>query len=552
MQKALLFFIAVFVIVVIAYGKSTHEGFTSMFGFELTSRNEGTPDNLNSKSTTIPTAPVAQLGVGNIEPSPAPPSDLPTAPTGFHSKETPSPYRLPTNEPAKYIRILGLKEDLQAFFAFESSPLNIKTDPSIQMPLTRARADLSELIDIQSVMERNPGLPSRMTTKQVNDIQSNLSYLRQVLRDLEASGAIQQTSSEGFANMNKNHINKTKQTKRTNERASLRDLQEFQIKLVVEMKRLGASGTSDPLVMARTNTLNSIKNDIDDVISKLENGLLTPMTVPIMKSDIEKSLPVLGQANKSLPRALKTFSLPPAIASLFPNGMSPKDAEQATQINNIASGYLKNLFENASWGINIGLKYDNPHKKPSVIPCCPKMGTSACVHKQLLKNQSRRQSRERKSSRHQSRERKSSRHQSRERKSSKHPVESKHLVTYGIPGVHQTQSQAPNNMNSCSPPQKTDTGTTPGLPGVSNRIYPDPKAGGLDWEKRSSEIVKQIKGRGLNPLQFGAIPDNTAVSHEFSWRGYTRMICSRLNSTTDPGLAVSCGCPPENWNGWKE
>jgi hypothetical protein len=542
MQKALLFFIAVFVIVVIAYGKSTHEGFTSMFGFELTSRNEGTPDNLNSKSTTIPTAPVAQLGVGNIEPSPAPPSDLPTAPTGFHSKETPSPYRLPTNEPAKYIRILGLKEDLQAFFAFESSPLNVKTDPSIQMPLTRARADLSELIDIQSVMERNPGLPSRMTTKQVNDIQSNLSYLRQVLRDLEASGAIQQTSSEGFANMNKNHINKTKQTKRTNERASLRDLQEFQIKLVVEMKRLGASGTSDPLVMARTNTLNSIKNDIDDVISKLENGLLTPMTVPIMKSDIEKSLPILGQANKSLPRALKTFSLPPAIASLFPNGMSPKDAEQATQINNIASGYLKNLFENASWGINIGLKYDNPHKKPSVIPCCPKMGTSACVHKQLLKNQSR----------HQSRQRKSSKSQSRERKSSKHPVESKHLVTYGIPGVHQTQSQAPNNMNSCSPPQKTDAGTTPGLPGVSNRIYPDPKAGGLDWEKRSSEIVKQIKGRGLNPLQFGAIPDNTAVSHEFSWRGYTRMICSRLNSTTDPGLAVSCGCPPENWNGWKE
>jgi hypothetical protein len=71
--------------------------------------------------------------------------------------------------------------------------------------------------------------------------------------------------------MNKNHINKTKQTKRTNERASLRDLQEFQIKLVVEMKRLGASGTSDPLVMARTNTLNSIKNDIDDVCALISN-----------------------------------------------------------------------------------------------------------------------------------------------------------------------------------------------------------------------------------------------------------------------------------------
>jgi hypothetical protein len=346
MQEALIFFIAFFVIIAIAYGKTTKEGFISVFGLNLSSRNEGTPPVLNNNNTPIiSSVPIAQLGVGNIEPSPAPPSDLPTAPVGFRSKETPSPYRLPSNEPAKYIRILALKEDLQAFFGFEASALEIKTDPSIQMPLTRARADLSELIDIQSVMERNPGLPSRMTTKQVNDIQSNLTYLRQVLHDLEASGVIQQTKSEGFTNM-------YKYSNKSNQRASLNDLQKFQIKLVVEITRLEASGTSDPLIKARINTLNSIKNDIDEVIYKLEKGLLTPMTVPIMKSDIEKSLPILGQAGKPLPHALKIFSLPPAIASLFPNGMSPRDAEQATQINNIASGYLKTLFENTSWDIN--------------------------------------------------------------------------------------------------------------------------------------------------------------------------------------------------------
>ena len=569
MQKALLFFIANFVILAIAYGKTT-VGFTSIMGIELTTKNDGTPSNLITKTNNIPTDPVSQLGVGNIEPSPAPPSDLPSAPIGFHSKETPNPYRNPTNEPAKYIRIVALKEDLQAFFGFEATHLETKTDPTIQIPLTRARADLSELIDIQSVIERNPGLPSRMNTKQVNDIQSNLSYLRHTLHDLEASGVIKQTSSEGFADI------KTTD-KKIAERASIKDLQGFQIKLVVEIKRLSASGTSDPLIRARLSTLENIKNDIDEVISKLEKGQLTPMTVPIMKYDIEKSLPILGQANKPLPRALKTLSLPPAIASLFPGGMSPKDAEQATQINNIASGYMKQLLEGASWGINVGLKYDNPRvvntNKPINIPCCPNTGHSGKHH--ASRNYSCKQhfdkyhhagkhhssgnhsckyhfNKHHHAGKHSSNKHSSSKEGHNKKDSyTKNPIQSKHIVTYGIPGLTGTYSTPPSiNKPHCQ--QKTNSGTTPGLPGVSNRTYPEPKSGGLDWEKRSKEIIKQLKARGLNPLQFGTIPDNIEVSHEFSWRGYTRMICSRLNSTTDPGLAISCGCPPENWNGWKE
>jgi len=614
-MKALIFFIAVIVVLAIAYS-SSKEGFRSKLGIELTNKNEGTPSNCNSQesshlSPTRPQVPIAQLGVGNIQPGPAPASDLPSAPIGFISKETPSPYRNPINEPAKYIRLLAVKEDLQAFFGFESGSLSNKSDSSIQIPLTRARADLNEILDIQSVMERNPGLPSRINNKQLDDIKSNLNYLRQTSRDLDAAGI--GGLQEGFKNRRKKRSGKKRSGKKRSgkkrsgkkrsgkksskkrsgkkrsgkksskkrsgkkgsgkkslekkfseepqygniehsthnlidhnikpsKRATLKELQAFQIKLVVELKRLGASGTSDPLIQGRINTLTNIKNEVDEVITKLDRGILTPQTVPIYQEDIIKSLPILGQPNSPLPKLLNKFSLPPAIASLFPGGLSPKDSEQATQINNIASGYLKNLFEGASWGVNLNFKYDNPNKSKSNCSACQRRISqgltgqcSTCQRSTSQRSTSQRSTSQR----------------SRENKNSinhKNPPAVKHITTYGIPGVKKCLQPVQDSMRIN---HTTDTTHTPGLPGVSNRTYPKPISGEFDWQKRSKEILKQVKKRGLNPVQFGALPKDVQVSSDFSWRGYTRMICLRLNATTDPGLAFSCGCPHENWEGWR-
>ena len=543
-MKALLFFIAVILMLSIAYS-SSKEGFTSGLNSSLTTKNEGTPSNCNSQqsahlSSTSPQVPIAQLGVGNLEPSPAPASDLPSAPVGFISKEVPNPYRNPTNEPAKYIRLLAVKEDLQAFFGFESGSLGEKSDPAIQIPLTRARADMNELIDIQSVMERNPGLQSRINNKQLDDIKSNLNYLRQTSRDLEASTS----GVEGFSN---NVITKPK-------RATLKELQAFQIKVVVELKRLGASGTSDPLVQGRINTLTNIKNELDDVIMKLETGEITPETVPIYQDDIVKSLPILGQPNKPLPTILNKFSLPPAIASLFPGGMSPRDSEQATQINSLAAGYMKNLFEGASWGVNLNFEYDNPNKKKGLKKIgSNKTGSNKTGLKKtgLKKTGSNKTGSNKTGTLNTRLYKKGSPKRGSQRSTDsyrKNPKAIKHVVTYGIPGVNKCVQpiHEPTQIH-----HKTDSSHTSGLPGVSNRIYSPPKAGEFDWEKRSKEILKQVKKRGLNPVQFGAIPDNVEVSDEFSWRGYARMICLRLNTTTDPGLAFSCGCPHEDWEGWR-
>lgn len=645
MEKALLFFLAVLLVVAIVYTRPKKEGFTNLMGVNWTSMNEGTPvacySSLPIRQPKVVN--IAEAGVGNIQPSPPPASDLPTAPAGLRSKENPNPYIDPVLEPAKYIRILGVKENLQAFFGFQASSLEQRSDPSITIPLNRARADMAELIDVQSVMERNPGLQSRITNKQLDDIQANLRYLRQMLYDLEASGAIQQTALEGFANpkaladgfvsyetypkapaegfadvspndeivtklkelaaswtkvkqltsapkatteatsaisrMNNlmdMYLNGTKsltadelleeqvriktaindstrilqmiikefnlnlnpastvdlqpkpqapmpsstlpepttQLESTEQRASLKELQEFQIKVVVEIQRLNASGTSDPVIQGRLNVLNRIKDEVDDVITKIQNGFYTPSTVPIYKSDIEKALPILGKPSSPLPQVLRQNSLPPAIASLFPGGLSPADTEQAAQITNVVKGYMTNLFEGASWGINLNFKYDNPN---------------------IAKLQAKTASIERQA-----------------------PLQGP-APTTGIPGVEYRSSIEGGNVNdplltpSPNGLYRTTDSYDYGLPGSSfQREFPPLKAGGLDWKAKAQEIREQIRRRGLNPTQFGALPTDAIVSDDFSWRGYTQMLCTRLKTTTDPGLPVTVGCPPDNWSGWKD
>jgi len=636
MQKALVFFLAVLALAAIVYGSPKTEPFQNLMGVNWTSMNDGTPAALYTKLPIQQPkgVAVAEAGVGNIQPSPPPPSDLPTAPAGLRSKETPNPYRDPTMEPAKYIRILAVKEDLQAFFGFQAQALETRSDPAIQIPLNRARADMKELIDTQSVMERNPGIQSRITQKHLDDIQSNLRYLRAMLHDLEASGAIQQTAFEGFEDSSakdpfiqkSNEVIKTYQllqqalstmippqptqvffknaakgvdiptyitsqisnvlgeqqrysenpspTKfpmyakllnrdyiqevnaainspvmpRTSKlippvvsleltptlslpslfgtnssptvegfegddepRATLKQLQEFQVKIVVEIQRLNASGTSDPVIKGRLNVLDRIKNEVDDVITKIESGFYTPETVPIFASDIKKALPVLGNTSAPVPQLLQKTGLPPAIASLLPNGGSPRDNEMAAQINNVVKGYMTNLFEGVSWGLNLNVKYDNPN---------------------IVKLQA---------------------------ETAEANAKLAGTPSTGLPGVRGTGTYSGAEtgktlyQSDTSNKVQTKVSYDYGLPGSSTeRNYPQPKAGGLDWEEKSKQIREQIRRRGMNPVQFGALPEGATVSSDFSWRGYTRMICSRLNASMDPGLGVTVGCPPENWPGWKE
>jgi hypothetical protein len=74
----------------------------------------------------------------------------------------------------------------------------------------------------------------------------------------------------------------------------------------------------------------------------------------------------------------------------------------------------------------------------------------------------------------------------------------------------------------------------------------------FNWKERSKQICDQVATRGYSPKEFGCMEDPDSIKREgFSWRGYTRMICSRLGTIYEPGVPELCGCPPPTWPGWR-
>lgn len=130
---------------------------------------------------------------------------------------------------------------------------------------------------------------------------------------------------------------------------------------------------------------------------------------------------------------------------------------------------------------------------------------------------------------------------------------------YNVPGS-KTESNGSQDMmkllkstdvltgqNSTSSAMETSAPFDSVLPGAEQN---NSKVGGLDWKKRSRSICEQVRLRGLDPQDFGCIPNGSVMSPAYSWRGYAKMICGRLGATMDPNLPVVCGCPPQHWPGW--
>ena len=71
------------------------------------------------------------------------------------------------------------------------------------------------------------------------------------------------------------------------------------------------------------------------------------------------------------------------------------------------------------------------------------------------------------------------------------------------------------------------------------------------WLQGENAIIHLPKARGLKQEDFGIMTKDRKVSDNFSWKGYVKMICTRLQATMDPALPETCGCPPMDWKGWR-
>lgn len=328
-MKALLFFGFLLIVLLVASYGLQKEGFV----------NPGSNESLKAPQVIVPKVnpKPAPLEIGTPAPY-LPPIEKDYGPAfGDIARVNTLPYKDPSLEAAPYARLAELLESLKAFFTFEAKSLEKKSDPQIQLPLTTARGDLQRLTDEVAVLKRNPGIGSMLTQGQVDDIQANLAYLQRKYRLSVNSLSGRSDMVEGF------------EEQEVSARLTVKEVEDLVTRVNVEMARLSASGTTDPLITARVTTLRNIKNKLDTIVTEVKNGTKPEASIPILKSDMSKFLPVMGKPSEPLPELINSLNLPPTLSNLFPaTGSGDISASKVaeTLFQNYGNAILKAITDN--------------------------------------------------------------------------------------------------------------------------------------------------------------------------------------------------------------
>lgn len=404
------------------------------------------------------------------------------------------PYKDPELEKAPYARLKNVLETANGFVQNEAIHMEEMSDPSIQLPLTTLKADIRRLKDEVLVLQRNPGIESTLTQGAVDGMEANLAYLQKKWR------ASPNSMVEGFDN-----------APGSTQRCTASQLNDLLIKIGVEITRLSASATTDPVTTQRIATLTNIKSAVKDIVTKVSSGQMAATDIPILESDYLAFLPVLG-TDTALPSLLKGNNLPPSLSSLFTTYQAG-DISGAGITQYLFQNYADTFFKGLSWDLQMNYTAERTQAVAEA-----KKGYAEAVVKALA------------------------------------PYRGE-FASATMPDDTMTGIVTSTNINA-NTGTTTGTGTGTGTASTetgtnSTRMQDGAPAATLDWKDRSTQICTAIQNRGLEPGDFGCLTDTSAVGKGFSWRGYAKMVCTRLGTVYDTSAPEACGCPPLTWSGWR-
>ena len=464
--------------------------------------NPGSNESLKAPQVIVPTVNPKPAPLEGSTPAPyLTPTELAYGPAyGEIARINTLPYRDPTLEAAPFRRLSELLESMKGFFTFEAKSLEKLSDPAVQLPLTTARGDLQRLTDEISVLKRNPGIDSALSQGQADDIQANLAYLQRKYR-MSVNAVSGSSITEGFTDNSGNDVSivtPTTNALESSDRLNLEQLKEVRARIQAEMARISSSGTTDPVITARVNTLDTIKLNVETLINEVETGLRPAAEIPILKKDLDAFLPLMSDVSAPLPQLLNESNLPISLSNAFP-AYGPGDSTGAKQAQLLFQQYGEKIFNGLSW--SLGLKFTSPNE------VLASLGKAAGAEK------------------------------------SDDPV---FMTGSGM-------GQVPGSSVVSFPRGQLES-VTGGM--EIDRLESRPtldvgKAAHYDWRSKAAQICDSIRKQGMDPNDFGCMDPSKQVSPDYSWRGNARMVCTRLLTTPDPGLPEICGCPPLEWPGWR-
>jgi hypothetical protein len=278
-------------------------------------------------------------------------------------------------------------------------------------------------------------------------------------------------------------------------KATVDELKEANLRTTAEIARLQASGTTDPVFQVRINTLTKISQQLQTMIDQLNAKTLLPADVPITSKELQDFLPALGDPSKPINKMLDSLSAPKGLSNLFPS-YEGGDVKASELANSIFKNYGDSIFKGLSWDLNLKYTSSNALAKAKAEAQAIQQARSAQEFK-----------------------------------------------LGGNTPARGAFDQAIQDLQQNSWVQ---------VPGSVRPVLPTPNVGKMDWRERSSQICEAVRRQGLDPADFGCLANPSKVGQDFSWRGYAKMVCSRLQTTLDSGLPEACGCPPVGWKGWRQ
>ncbi len=300
-------------------------------------------------------------------------------------------------------------------------------------------------------------------------------------------------------------------------KAGLEDLTNLSTQIVAEVVRLQASGAQDSTTQNRIKLLSSILQTVNDLTSGLKNGTIKPTDISLTMGQVTSFLTNIKNPNSPLTAMLSDWGLPSGLSNLFPTYASG-DVSGADLAKDLFGKYIKDV-KNLSWDISLS------HKGQA--------------------------------------EQEIAAHYASAMKDARYFAD-----TAGTPTASNADNSAPTDSGKASAYRglfdsviNSVTGQKPETLNVSmGATKPGAGAAGhaaggneaFNWKERSKQICSQIKMREMDPYEFGCLKDTETVRQDnFSWRGYTKMVCTRLSTVYDPSIPELCGCPPPSWIGWR-
>ena len=276
-------------------------------------------------------------------------------------------------------------------------------------------------------------------------------------------------------------------------------------KLNVELVRLQASGSTDPVIQARVNVFTRIKYSLMNVQKDLKSGTISPDAIPIRVSDYNNFLPALDTADSEIPNLLYKTGFANLFGKFFGTDSSGNQISD-TLINKYTTALLSGL----SYKVDINYVSPNEvaiHQADAVKAMYENGGKASEIDPGFFES-----------------------------------FESGHPMTMG--GSRGEFEDVTRRL---------DKEGFEGSMGIRAPKRRKP-AGTFDWKKRSQEIYENVKKAAMNPADYGFNPDIYAKggsAADFSWRGHTKMVCNRLATHVDNAMPEQLGCPPASWKGWR-